>query len=77
MNLINSCLPGERRLQSVFVPLFLGSTKAMQIVQNICSKFIHKHIPTINAMLAVNSEPSESLGVLTRTGFAAEVQPRI
>ena len=29
MNIIISCLPGERRLQSVFVPPFLGSTRAM------------------------------------------------
>ena len=29
MNIIISCLPSERRLQSVFVPLFLGSTRAM------------------------------------------------
>ena len=29
MNIIISCLPGEIRLQSVFVPPFLGSTRAM------------------------------------------------
>ena len=29
MNLIISCLPGERRFQSVFVPLFLVSTRAI------------------------------------------------
>ena len=29
MNIIISSFPGERRLQSVFVPLFLGSARAM------------------------------------------------
>ena len=37
----------------------------MQIAQNICSRLLHKHTPTINAMLAINSEHCESLGLLT------------
>ena len=73
MNIIISSLPGDRRLQSVFVHCFFASRDlfTMQTAQNIRSKLKHTH--TIYAMVAVNSE---SLGLLTRTGFAAEVQPQ-
>ena len=53
--------------------LALREPYTMQIAQNICSRLLHKHTPTINGMLTVNSERCKSLGLLTRTGFAAEV----
>ena len=46
-----------------------GHLRAMftvQTAQNIRSKLLHKHTHTINAMVAVNSERCESLGLLTR-----------
>ena len=80
MNIIISSFPGERRLQSVFVPLFLGSTRAIyhaNSTEYLFEAFTQTY--TYNKRHGGRKQRTlrDSLGLLTRTGFTVEVQPRI
>ena len=80
MNIIISSFPGERRLQSVFVPLFLGSTRAIYHANSTEYPFeALTQTYTYNKRHGGRKQRTlrDSLGLLTRTGFAAEVQPII